>query len=85
MTDINSIAVVGYDKCSEQDTITPLEIFKGAAMVMNGQINPWPLAAPKRDLSVKLVNLDDGNITMQMGTQVVPDATLGDNDLFDLL
>ena len=85
MTDINSIAVVGYDKCSEQDTITPLEIFKGAAMVMNGQINPWPLAAPKRDLSVKLVNLDSGNITMQMGTQVVPDATLGDNDLFDLL
>jgi putative intracellular protease/amidase len=85
MTDINNIAIVGYDKCSEQDTITPLEIFKGTAMVLSGQINPWPLSTPQRDLSVKLVNLDNGNITMQMGTQVVPDATLGDNDLFDLL
>jgi putative intracellular protease/amidase len=85
MTDINTIAVVGYESCSEQDTITPLEIFKGAAMVLDGKINPWPLQTPKRDLSVKLVNLDDGNITMQMGTKVVPDARLGDNDLFDLL
>jgi putative intracellular protease/amidase len=85
MTDINTIAVVGYPSCSEQDTITPLEIFKGAAMVLGGQINPWPLATPKRDLSVKLVNLDDGEITMQMGTKVIPDATLGDDDLYDLL
>ena len=85
MTDISTIAVVGYKSCSEQDTITPLEIFKGAAMVLAGQINPWPLVTPKRDLSVKLVNLDDGEITMQMGTKVIPDATLGDNDLYDML
>jgi transcriptional regulator GlxA family with amidase domain len=54
-------------------------------MVLSGQISPWPLNVAKRDISVKLVNLDDGNVSMQMGTQVVPDATLGDNDLFDLL
>lgn len=85
MTGISTIAVVGYENCGEQDTITPLEIFKATAMVLSGQVNPWPLAAPKRQLSVKLVNLDDGDITMQMGTRIVPDAAVGEDDLFDLL
>jgi hypothetical protein len=35
MTSIESIAVLGYEKVSEQDSITPLEIFKGAALAVN--------------------------------------------------
>lgn len=85
MADIRTIAVVGYDKCSEQDTITPLEVFRGAAMVLSGQIAPWPRQEPPRTLEVKLVAMDPGNISMQMGTKVVPDAVLQENDLFDLL
>ncbi len=85
MRDIRSIAVVGYAACSEQDTITPLEIFKGAAMVLAGQIAPWPRGGPSQKLDVSLVALEPGNVTMQMGTQVVPDAVLGEDDLFDLL
>ena len=78
MTTIQTVAVVGYDKCSEQDTITALEIFRGAALVMAGQIAPWKLKAPSSKLDVKLVSLIAGNITMQMGTQVVSDAIIGD-------
>lgn len=85
MANIQTIAVVGYEKCSEQDTITPLEIFRGAAMVLAGQIAPWPREEPPRTLEVKLVAMDPGNISMQMGTKVVPDAVLQENDLFDLL
>lgn len=82
---IESIAVLGYDKVSEQDAITPLEIFKGAALVTSGQIAPWQREVPPMNLDVKLVAATPGVITMQMGTQVVPDAVLGDDDLFDLL
>jgi transcriptional regulator GlxA family with amidase domain len=85
MTNIQTIAVVGYERSSEQDTITPLEVFRGAAMVLAGQIAPWPRQEPPRTLEVKLVSLDPGNISMQMGTKVVPDAVLQENDLFDLL
>ena len=85
VTTINTVAVVGYESCSEQDTITALEILRGAAMVLAGQIAPWPPTQPTRKLDVKLVSMTPGNIKMQMGTQVVPDAVLGDQDLFDLL
>ena len=85
MTDIRTVAVLGYESCSEQDTITPLEILKGARMVLAGQIAPWKLSEPPRDIEVGLVAMDPGNIMMQMGTQVVPDAVLSDDDLFDLL
>ena len=85
MTTIQTIGVVGYDKCSEQDTITALEIFRGAAMVLAGKIAPWKLKTPTSTLDVKLVSLVPGNITMQMGTQVVSAAVVGDSDMFDLL
>lgn len=85
MTDIKSIAVLGYEKCSEQDTITPLEIFKGAAMVLNQQIAPWQREVPPSDLDVRFVSLAPGVVTMQMGTQVIPDAVIGGDDLYDVL
>jgi transcriptional regulator GlxA family with amidase domain len=85
MSEISTVAVVGYDKCSEQDTITALEILRGAGMVLDGTIAPLPSPAPSRKLTVRLVNTVPGNITMQMGTQVVSDGMLADHDLFDLL
>lgn len=85
MTDITTIGILGYSSCSEQDTITPLEIFKGASLVLGQQLTPIPTTQPPKKLDVKLVALNPGNITMQMGTVVVPDAVLTDNMLFDLL
>ncbi|MDF5756958.1 DJ-1/PfpI family protein [Spongiactinospora sp. TRM90649] len=85
MTNVQSIAVLGYEKVSEQDMITPLEIFKGAAMVVGGQIAPWQREVPPGRLDVKLVGDKPGVITMQMGTQVVPDAALDDEETFDVL
>ena len=85
MKALQTAAVVGYDKCSEQDTITPLEILRGAAMVLAGQIAPWKRKEPPSTFDVKLVSLVPGNITMQMGTQVVANAQAGDSDLYDLL
>ncbi|MDT0465017.1 DJ-1/PfpI family protein [Streptomyces gibsoniae] len=82
---IGSIAVLGYEACSEQDTITPLEIFKGAAMVTSGQIAPWEREAANRELDVRLVSLEPGVVKMQMGTNVVADSVLNDDDLFDIL
>lgn len=82
---VGSIAVLGYEKCSEQDTITPLEIFKGAAMVTSGAIAPWQREVGPRELDVRLVGLDPGVVTMQMGTQVIPDSTLTEDELFDIL
>ncbi|MCZ4103028.1 DJ-1/PfpI family protein [Streptomyces sp. H39-C1] len=82
---INSIGVLGYEACSEQDTITPLEIFKGTAMVTSGQIAPWQREAANRDLDVRLVALEPGVIKMQMGTNVVADSVLNDDELFDIL
>src|ERR1700739_2032931 len=84
MSDIKTIGILGYESCSEQDTITPLEILKGASMVLSDKLNPLPTTAPPRQLDVQLVTLTPGNITMQMGTQVVPDAVVGDQT-FDLL
>jgi putative intracellular protease/amidase len=85
MTNIESIAVLGYEKCSEQDTITPLEIFKGAAMVVSGAIAPWEREVAPGKLEVKLVGLNPGVVTMQMGTQVITDAALDDDTLYDIL
>ncbi|MFF4223288.1 DJ-1/PfpI family protein [Streptomyces abikoensis] len=82
---VRSIAVLGYEKCSEQDTITPLEIFKGAALVTSGGIAPWQREAAPRELDVRLVGLTPGVVTMQMGTQVVADSVLDPDELFDIL
>lgn len=82
---VRSIGVLAYDKVSEQDCLTPLEIFKGASLVLNGSISPWQRDTAPEDLSVKLVSLERGVVTMQMGTQVVPDAALDDDELYDLL
>ncbi|KAA6212072.1 ThiJ/PfpI domain-containing protein [Streptomyces albofaciens JCM 4342] len=83
-TQIDSIGVLGYESVSEQDCLTPTEIFKGTAMVLNGSIAPWQREAAPRDLSVRLVALEPGVIKMQMGTNVVPDGVLSEDDLFDI-
>ncbi len=85
MPEVQSIGVLGYDKVSEQDMITPLEIFKGAAMVVAGNIAPWQREVPPGKLDVKLVSAKPGVVTMQMGTQVIPDGLLDDDQLFDIL
>lgn len=82
---IRSIGVLAYDKVSEQDCLTPLEIFKGAAMVMRGDISPWDRETSPESLDVHLLSVDPGVVTMQMGTQVVPDSTLDDEVLYDIL
>ncbi|MEI2777355.1 MAG: DJ-1/PfpI family protein [Tetrasphaera sp.] len=82
---VRSIGVLAYDKVSEQDCLTPTEIFKGAAMVLRGDIAPWPREVAPEVLTVELVSLDPGVVTMQMGTQVVPDRTLDPQRLYDIL
>jgi putative intracellular protease/amidase len=82
---IRTIGVLAYDKVSEQDCLTPLEIFKGAAMVVSGAISPWERESAPDSLEVQLVAVTPGVVTMQMGTQVVPDAALDDEKLYDLL
>lgn len=82
---IRSIGVLAYDKVSEQDCLTPLEIFKGAALVLRGDISPWQRETAPEALDVQLVSVDRGVVTMQMGTQVVPDTTLDDDVLYDIL
>ncbi|MER7109422.1 DJ-1/PfpI family protein [Streptomyces sp. NPDC000229] len=84
-TQINSIGILGYESVSEQDCLTPTEIFKGTAMVLNGSIAPWQREAAPRDLDVRLVSLEPGVIKMQMGTNVVADGVLTEDDLFDIL
>lgn len=84
MTVVESIGVLGYDKVSEQDMITPLEIFKGAAMVVAGNIAPWQREVPPGKLDVRLVSAKPGVVTMQMGTQVVPDGAIDEDQLFDI-
>lgn len=85
MATIESIGVLGYEKVSEQDIITPLEIFKGAALVSSGQIAPWQREVAPSKLEVRLVGDKPGVITMQMGVQVVPDGALDDEEMFDIL
>lgn len=76
MTTIHSIGVIAYPRCGEQDTLVPWEILKSLAWVMSEQ---------GRTLEVKLVALEPGNVTMQMGLQVVPESVVGSQDLYDLL
>ena len=82
---LKTAAVVGYDKCSEQDTITALEVLRGAPMVLANKIAPWTRKAPATGFDVKLMGLKPGDITMQMGTQAVSDGIVGEGDLYDLL
>src|SRR6185369_4018682 len=82
---IRSIGVLAYDKVSEQDALAPLEIFKGAALVLSGDIAPWERESAPESLEVQLVTITRGVVTMQMGTQVVPDTALDDDRLYDLL
>ena len=85
MSTLETAAVVGYDKCSEQDTITALEVLRGASMVLAGKIAPWTRKAQASTFDVKLMGLVPGDITMQMGTQAVSDGVVGEGDLYDLL
>jgi len=82
---VRSIGVLAYDKVSEQDCLTPLEIFKGAALVIRGDVAPWPRETAPDELEVQLVSVERGVVTMQMGTQVVPDTSLEDDRLYDIL
>lgn len=82
---VQSIGVLAYDKVSEQDCLTPLEIFKGGAMVLRGDISPWERETTPETLTVELVALTPGVVTMQMGTQVVPDTSLDPDKLYDIL
>ena len=85
METLQTAAVVGYKNCSEQDTITALEVLRGAGMVVADKIAPWKRKDQATNFDVKLMALEPGNITMQMGTQAVSDGIVGDADLFDLL
>jgi putative intracellular protease/amidase len=84
MSEIKTIGILTYQSCSEQDTITPLEIFRGAAMVLSQQIKILPTTAAPQSLEVKLVATAKGNTKMQMGTEVVPNAFLEDSATYDL-
>ena len=85
MKTLETAAVVGYANCSEQDTITALEVLRGAAMVVANKIAPWTRKAPATSFDVKLMSLLPGDITMQMGTKAVSDGIVGQSDLYDLL
>jgi transcriptional regulator GlxA family with amidase domain len=75
--DIRTIGIIAYEDSSEQDTITPLEILKGAAMVLDQS---------GEKLDVKLLSLEKADrVKMQMGTQVLVEGTLADDDVFDIL
>ena len=84
MADIRTIGVLAYENCSEQDTITPLEIFRGAAMALDQRLKILPPDGPPTKLDVKLVSVAKGNVRMQMGTEVVPDELLDDRQSFDI-
>lgn len=76
-TEIKTIGILSYANCSEQDTITPLEIFKGAGMVLEQHGS---------SLDVKLLTLEaEDHVTMQMGTKVIVDGTIAESDLYDIL
>lgn len=82
---VESIGVLLYPQVSEQDSLAPAEIFKGAAAVLRGDIAPWQREGAAANLRVETVSIDPGVVTMQMGTQVVPDATMDTSTLYDIL
>ncbi|MBF9070771.1 DJ-1/PfpI family protein [Streptacidiphilus fuscans] len=77
MTDIKTIGVLAYHRCSESDTIIPWEILTGVAVYLKNTTG--------EQLDVKLVALDEGSIEMQMGARVEPHAVLKNGDLYDVL
>lgn len=77
MATIKTIGVLGYERCGEQDTLVPWEIFKSLAWILSTQYNT--------QLDVKLVVLQPGNISMQMGGNVVPEIVYDGNTLYDVL
>lgn len=77
MGDIKSIGVLAYDRCSESDTIIPWEILIGVAVYLKEKTG--------EDIEVKLVALEEGPVSMQMGAKVEPHAVLKDDDLYDVL
>ena len=77
MADINTIGIIAYPGCGEQDTLVPWEMLKSLA---------WVLSSGERFLDVRLLAMASGNVRMQMGLQVVPEGVVDvDNDLFDVL
>jgi putative intracellular protease/amidase len=77
MTDIKTIGVLAYHRCSESDTIIPWEILTGVAIYLKNTTGEV--------LDVNLVALDEGDIEMQMGARVQPHAVLKSSDLYDVL
>lgn len=77
MTEIKTVGVLAYHRCSESDTIIPWEIMTGVALYLK--------ATGKGELDVKLVALDPGPVEMQMGARVEPHAVLKETDLYDML
>src|SRR5579859_1910440 len=73
MTDIKTIGVLAYHRCSESDTIIPWEILTGVAIYLKNTTGAV--------LDVNLVALDEGDIEMQMGARVQPHAVLKSSDL----
>ncbi|MFJ5230904.1 DJ-1/PfpI family protein [Kitasatospora sp. NPDC088391] len=77
MTDIRTIGVLAYHRCSESDTIIPWEILTGVAIHLKNTTG--------EQLDVKLVALKEGPIEMQMGAMVQPHEVLTDDVLYDVL
>jgi transcriptional regulator GlxA family with amidase domain len=77
MTSIRTIGVLAYNKCGEQDTLAPWEIFKSLAWVLGSQY--------KTQLDVKLIVLEPGDIIMQMGASVKPEEVYDGVTLYDVL
>lgn len=81
MPEVNTVCVLAYDRCGEQDTLVPYEIMKHAAMVVAQQ-------QPGRTVSVRLLRPDADvadPVGMQMGTKVLTDGVVQPGELFDLL
>lgn len=75
MAKINTIGILAYEGCGEQDTLTVWEIFR--SLVVAG-------IDPTVDIKLVHVSLGDAEtVTMQMGLKVPHDGQAGD-DLFDL-
>lgn len=73
---INSIVMLAYPNCGEQDTLVPVEMLKSLA---------WRLGEKGRRLEVRFLGLQPGNVTMQMGTSVATEGVLGSAELADML
>ena len=61
MPKIESILILGYPQCGEQDTLAPWEMFKSLA---------WKMSQANQTLSVELGTFEGGRVTMQMGAVI---------------